>query len=106
MTNQDAHEIAKNVAFFEFPLFYDLATRLALFEVSMSSEDTSSTRLTRTRHMRLRTLQSSSSLLVISTSGIPYLSGMSFRAVNGVSGLHGGRYEDTEVIFAWYAHRP
>ncbi|KAF4975839.1 hypothetical protein FZEAL_7428 [Fusarium zealandicum] len=32
MTNQDAHEIVKNVFYFEFPLFYDLSVRLALFE--------------------------------------------------------------------------
>ncbi|KPM42641.1 hypothetical protein AK830_g3933 [Neonectria ditissima] len=32
MTNQDAHEIAKNLIYLEFPLFYDLAVRLALFE--------------------------------------------------------------------------
>ncbi|KAI5465485.1 hypothetical protein BGZ63DRAFT_479229 [Mariannaea sp. PMI_226] len=32
MTNQDAFEIARNVIYLEFPLFYDLATRLALFE--------------------------------------------------------------------------
>lgn len=33
MTNQDAHEISKNLIYLEFPLFYDLSVRLALFEV-------------------------------------------------------------------------
>ncbi|KAM5351262.1 hypothetical protein ACJ41O_003985 [Fusarium nematophilum] len=32
MTNQEAHEIAKNTIYLEFPLFYDLSVRLALFE--------------------------------------------------------------------------
>ncbi|KAF5592609.1 dephospho kinase [Fusarium pseudocircinatum] len=32
MTNQDAFQIVQNIARFEFPLFYDLAVRLALFE--------------------------------------------------------------------------
>ncbi|KAH7252431.1 hypothetical protein BKA59DRAFT_161036 [Fusarium tricinctum] len=32
MTNQDAFEIASHMARFEFPLFYDLSIRLALFE--------------------------------------------------------------------------
>lgn len=33
MTNQNAFEIVKTMANLEFPLMYDLATRLALFEV-------------------------------------------------------------------------
>lgn len=33
MTNQDAHEISKSLIYLEFPLFYDLSVRLALFEV-------------------------------------------------------------------------
>ena len=33
MTNQNAFEIVKVMANLEFPLFYDLGTRLALFEV-------------------------------------------------------------------------
>lgn len=33
MTNQDAFEITSHLARFEFPLFYDLSVRLALFEV-------------------------------------------------------------------------
>ncbi|KAF4967184.1 hypothetical protein FSARC_5217 [Fusarium sarcochroum] len=32
MTNQDAFEIVNSIAQFDFPLFYDLAVRLALFE--------------------------------------------------------------------------
>ncbi|KAH7023779.1 hypothetical protein EDB80DRAFT_807901 [Ilyonectria destructans] len=32
MTNQDAHEISKSLIYLEFPLFYDLSVRLALFE--------------------------------------------------------------------------
>ncbi|KAG7436085.1 hypothetical protein ACKRZS_014094 [Fusarium odoratissimum] len=32
MTNQDAFQVVQNIARFEFPLFYDLAVRLALFE--------------------------------------------------------------------------
>ncbi|KAJ3469316.1 hypothetical protein MRS44_003381 [Fusarium solani] len=32
MTNEEAHQIVRNIANFEFPLFYDLSVRLALFE--------------------------------------------------------------------------
>ncbi|CAM1505272.1 Fc.00g109090.m01.CDS01 [Cosmosporella sp. VM-42] len=32
MTNQEAHEIAHTIVYLEFPLFYDLSVRLALFE--------------------------------------------------------------------------
>lgn len=36
MTNEDAHRIVRNIANFDFPLFYDLSVRLALFEVCSS----------------------------------------------------------------------
>lgn len=34
MSNQEAHEILKVIVYFEFPTFYDLALRFALFRVS------------------------------------------------------------------------
>jgi hypothetical protein len=37
MTNQDAFQVVQNIARFEFPLFYDLAVRLALFEVCLAN---------------------------------------------------------------------
>lgn len=33
MTNQEAHEIVRTVIYYEFPLFYDLSLRFALFKV-------------------------------------------------------------------------
>lgn len=38
MTNEDAHAIMKTVVTFEFPKFYDLALRLALFRVRNSAQ--------------------------------------------------------------------
>ncbi|KAI8678826.1 MPAB-Lcp-cat domain-containing protein [Fusarium keratoplasticum] len=58
MTNEEAHQIVRNIANFEFPLFYDLSVRLALFEVCSSQCRGSCALLTLGRHMLFSQLRS------------------------------------------------
>lgn len=58
MTNEEAHEIVRNLTNFEFPLFYDLSVRLALFEVCTDQYRYSRAPLTTSRHMLFSRLRS------------------------------------------------